>query len=218
MSQLTAQDKRDMSQFLGRTWGILLTAGILTFGLGVVMLVWPEADGARGQLAARRLPRRRRVSRRSCSRSRASGPVGCAHCSPIGGILSLALGLFAFRSAAHSVAVLVLLIGIAWLMSGIGTLVTAISDPDLPGPGWAIFSGILGILGGLVILAWPGSRSARAHLVLRPLDDRGGPVRGLRVVQDALAGSEARGRLIASTGRRALHPTGRLGCDACPTG
>ncbi len=154
MSQLTAQDKRDMSRFLGRTWGILLTAGILTFGLGVVMLVWPKQTvlvvswllGLYLVIAG--------VSQivQSFTGERSGGVRALL---AIGGILSLSLGLFAFRSAAHSVAVLVLLIGIAWLMSGIGTLVTAISDQDLPGRGWAIFSGILGILGGLVILAWP---------------------------------------------------------------
>ena len=42
MSDLTAQDKRDLSQMLGRTWGAVLTAGILTLGLGLVVLIWPD--------------------------------------------------------------------------------------------------------------------------------------------------------------------------------
>ena len=199
MSELTAQDKRDMSQFLGRTWGILLTAGILTFGLGVVMLVWPKQTvlvvswllGVYLIIAG--------VSQivQSFTGDRSGGVRALL---AIGGILSLALGLFAFRSAAHSVAVLVLLIGIAWLMSGIGTLVTAISDHDLPGRGWAIFSGILGILGGLDHPGLAGADPARAHLVLRALDDRGGSVRGLRVVQDALPGQAAR-RGVSRTAR-----------------
>ena len=70
-------------------------------------------------------------------------------------MLSLVLGFFAFRSVAHSVALLAVVIGVAWLINGITTLVTAIGDQDLPGRGWAIFSGIIVTIGGIIILAWP---------------------------------------------------------------
>ena len=36
------------------------------------------------------------------------------------------------------------------------TTVSAISDPTLPGRGWEIFFGIISLIAGIVMLAWPG--------------------------------------------------------------
>jgi uncharacterized membrane protein HdeD (DUF308 family) len=154
MSDLTAQDKRDISTMLGRTWGAVLTAGILTLGLGVIVLVWPqETVVVVSWLLGVYLIISGVIQLVQSFTGNRSGGVRAMFA--IGGVLSLVLGLFAFRSVAHSVTLLVVIIGVAWLISGITTLMTAISEHDLPGRGWAIFSGILGILGGFIILAWP---------------------------------------------------------------
>ena len=154
MSDLTAQDKRDISSMLGRTWGVVLTAGILTLVLGIVVLAWPQETVV---VVSWLLGVYLIVSGifqlvQSFTGNRTGGVRALF---AIGGILSLVLGVFAFRSVAHSVALLAIIIGVAWLISGITTLMTAISEHDMPGRGWAIFSGLLGIIGGLVILAWP---------------------------------------------------------------
>jgi uncharacterized membrane protein HdeD (DUF308 family) len=155
MSDLTAQDKRDLSQFLGRTWGVVLTAGILTFVLGVVVLVWPkETAVVVGWLLGIYLIVAGVAQLVQSFTGERSGGVRAL--LAIGGVLSLILGLFAFRSVAHSVTLLAVIIGVAWLINGVTTLVTALSEADYPGRGWAITGGLLGILGGVVILVWPG--------------------------------------------------------------
>jgi uncharacterized membrane protein HdeD (DUF308 family) len=154
MSDLTAADKRDLSQMLGRTWGAVLTAGILTLGLGLVVLIWPDETVVviSWLLGAYLIVSGVFQLVQSFTGQRTGGVRALF---AVGGVLSLVLGFFAFRSVAHSVALLAVIIGVAWLISGITTLMTAISEHDLPGRGWAVFSGILGILGGFVILAWP---------------------------------------------------------------
>jgi uncharacterized membrane protein HdeD (DUF308 family) len=71
------------------------------------------------------------------------------------GILSLLIGFYALRHIVITVLSLGLLLGIFWLVDGIGLLVSAVEHRDMPGRGWSIFSGILGIIAGLVLLVWP---------------------------------------------------------------
>jgi uncharacterized membrane protein HdeD (DUF308 family) len=154
MTDMTAQDKRDLSQFLGRTWGVLLTAGIITLILGIVVLVWTDETAVvvGWMLGIYLVVAGIFQLVQSFTGDRTGGVRALL---VIGGLLSLVLGVFAFRSVAHSVALLAVVIGVAWLINGVTTLMTAIGDKDLPGRGWAIFSGLIILLGGVIILAWP---------------------------------------------------------------
>ena len=71
------------------------------------------------------------------------------------GILSLLIGFYAIRHIVITVLSLGLLLGFFWLVDGIGLLVSAVEHRDMRGRGWSIFSGILGIIAGLVLLVWP---------------------------------------------------------------
>ncbi len=154
MSELTAQDKRDLSQFLGRTWGMLLAAGLVTLILGIVVLVWTDETAVVvGWLLGVYLVVSGSFQLVQSFTGERKG--GIRALLAIGGVLSIVLGFFAFRSVAHSVALLAVVIGVAWLINGITMLITAVGDHDLPGRGWAIFSGLLVLLGGVIILAWP---------------------------------------------------------------
>jgi uncharacterized membrane protein HdeD (DUF308 family) len=73
----------------------------------------------------------------------------------ISGVFSLLLGLVAFRSIAQSVEILVLLIGFGWLFQGFAQLIEGIADKGMPGRGWMILSGFVGILAGFFVLLYP---------------------------------------------------------------
>ncbi|HTZ14510.1 MAG TPA: HdeD family acid-resistance protein [Mycobacterium sp.] len=75
----------------------------------------------------------------------------------ITGALSVALGILSLRHFGDSYAVLLLAlwVGIGFLFQGVAMTATAISYRDLPGRGWGIFFGMVSILAGLVVLAWP---------------------------------------------------------------
>ena len=75
----------------------------------------------------------------------------------ISGAASLILAVLAFRHFGQGYAVLLLAIwiGVAFIFRGVATTVSAISDPTLPGRGWSIFVGVISLLAGIVVIAYP---------------------------------------------------------------
>lgn len=75
----------------------------------------------------------------------------------ISGAASLILAVLAFRHFGQGYAVLLLAIwiGIGFIFRGVATTVSAISDPHLPGRGWAIFLGLITLAAGIFVIAAP---------------------------------------------------------------
>jgi uncharacterized membrane protein HdeD (DUF308 family) len=149
-------DVRDMMVGIGRHWGWVLTFGILSVLLGIAVMAWPSGTVV---VVATFLGAYLLVSGifqivNAFTASELSG--GFRWLIGISGFVSFLLGMFAFRSLAHSVAILVLLIGFSWMIRGFSQLIDAIADKTLPGRGWQIFSGILGIVAAFVVLIYPG--------------------------------------------------------------
>ena len=71
------------------------------------------------------------------------------------GILSLLLGFYAIRHIEITLLALGLLLGIFWLVDGIGLIVSAIEHRGMPGRGLTVLSGVLGVIAGLILLFWP---------------------------------------------------------------
>ena len=62
--------------------------------------------------------------------------------------------MIAFRSAFQAVEILAIFLGIAFLFRGFGSIFLAAEQRDQRG--WNIFGGIVLIIGGVVVLVWPG--------------------------------------------------------------
>ena len=71
------------------------------------------------------------------------------------GTLSVLLGLFCFRGAEQSVVLLGLWIGIGWVFRGFTELAAALTMGELPGRGWMIFFGAVGVIAGMVLIVSP---------------------------------------------------------------
>jgi uncharacterized membrane protein HdeD (DUF308 family) len=71
------------------------------------------------------------------------------------GVLSLLLGFYALRHIVITLLSLGLLLGIFWLVDGIGLIVSTIEHRGMPGRGLSLLSGVLGAIAGLVLLVWP---------------------------------------------------------------
>jgi len=69
------------------------------------------------------------------------------------GVLAVIVGFTLLRTPFQSVEVLIFVLGVFWLVQGIMTFVAAFSVKQ--GRNWGIFIGILGVLAGIVILAYP---------------------------------------------------------------
>jgi uncharacterized membrane protein HdeD (DUF308 family) len=139
-------------------WKSRLALGLVALALGVVVLVWPGPSilvaavlfglflvlsGIIELVFALTLD----VS------------VGNRILLLISGALSLIVGVLAFRHFGQGYAVLLLAIwiGVAFIFQGVAELTLAISHREIPGRGWLVFGGILGMLAGIVVLGWPFS-------------------------------------------------------------
>jgi len=81
------------------------------------------------------------------------------------GVLSVIVGFALLRTPFQSVEVFIFVLGIFWLVQGIMTFVAAFALNR--GRGWALVSGILGILAGIIILVYPISSAVTLAFALR---------------------------------------------------
>jgi uncharacterized membrane protein HdeD (DUF308 family) len=82
------------------------------------------------------------------------------------GVLLIVLGMIAIAIPPLATLAVTILLGWVFLISGIVGLITSIMARHAPGFWWSILSAIVGILAGLVLLAWPVSGSVSLTLVL----------------------------------------------------
>jgi uncharacterized membrane protein HdeD (DUF308 family) len=144
------------SNLMQGIWTSAILSGLLAVVLGVVILTWPQPSvvataalfgvylvlsGIALVVLAFSLP--------------ASG--GSRFLNFISGVASIALGILAFRHFGEGYAVLVLAIWIAtgFIIRGMFVTASAIGVPQFPGRGWAIFFGLITIIAGFVMLAYP---------------------------------------------------------------
>ena len=70
-----------------------------------------------------------------------------------GGIISLIFGILLFTQTTATLALIMLLVGLSWFIQGIVTLVGIFIDKGEWG--WKLFSGIIGLAAGLLVLRNP---------------------------------------------------------------
>lgn len=133
-----------------------MLSGLVAVILGVVILVWP---GPSILVAAVLFGVYLLVSGLAQVFSAFGLPVsaGARILLFISGAASVILAVLAFRHFGEGYAILLLAIWIAvgFMFRGVAATALAISDPALPGRGWAIFAGVISIIASIVVLAWP---------------------------------------------------------------
>ena len=144
---------------LPHLWKSTLLSGVLAVVLGVLMLAWPGKTLLVAAIffgAYLLISGIAQVFFAFTLHVSAGGRILLF----ISGAASLILAVLAFRHFGEGYAVLLLAIWIAvgFIFRGVATAVSAISDPTLPGRGWEIFFGIISLIAGIVMLAWPGLR------------------------------------------------------------
>ncbi|MBV8182644.1 MAG: HdeD family acid-resistance protein [Mycobacterium sp.] len=144
-------------QLFQRLWTVEIVFGVLNVILGVVMLVYPgpsiivaavlfgvflALSGVAEFIAAVSLPVASAAARVLLLVSAAA---------------SIILAVLAFRhfEEGYGVLLLAIWIGIGFVFRGVSAAAAAISDHAFPGRGWAIFFGIVSVIAGIVVLAYP---------------------------------------------------------------
>ncbi|MBV8346641.1 MAG: HdeD family acid-resistance protein [Mycolicibacterium sp.] len=137
-------------------WKTVLARGLLTVILGAAVLVWPDKSVAVAAVSFGVFL----VVSGSTEIVLAFTPdinTGTRALLFIGGALSLVLGVLAFRDLERGYAtwLMAIWIGVGFVFAGVAEVALAIEESGIPDRGWLIFTGVLGMIAGVVVLLWP---------------------------------------------------------------
>jgi uncharacterized membrane protein HdeD (DUF308 family) len=149
-------DAADRLGRVGRHWGWVLAFGIVTLLAGIVALAWPGRTllviavvfGLQLIVTG--------IFRFVAAFAADDLAGGTRVLLAVLGLLSLIIGLYALRHVLITVLALALLLGIYWIISGVVELFTALSQRGVADRGWTGITGVLSLIAGIVVLAYPG--------------------------------------------------------------
>jgi uncharacterized membrane protein HdeD (DUF308 family) len=148
----TADQARTMMAGLAKSWGLVLVVGILSIILGILAFAWP---GATIVTVAIFFAAWLFVSGifSIVGAFTEDATTGMKVLSAIIGVLSVIVGFSLLRTPFQSVEVMIFVLGIIWVSQGIIGFVTAFEVKQ--GRNWRLFSSILGVVAGIVVLVYP---------------------------------------------------------------
>lgn len=155
------------SPVVSKLWTSTLLSGVLTAILGVLVLAWP---GKTLVIAAALFGAYLLVSGivQVIAAFALHSSAGGRFLLFLSGAVSVVLAVLAFRNFGEGYALLLLAIwiGIGFIFRGTALTAAAVSDRGYPGRGWAILSGVVTVLAGIITLAWPFDSVAVLTLVV----------------------------------------------------
>ncbi len=146
-------DAAETLRTLGRSWGWILFFGIATFLLGILVVADPGGTvafvaiviGLQFVLAG--------IFRLVASLTHEG--EGHRIWWILLGIVSIALGAFLLRHLNFTIALLPVIVGIFWIVQGVMEFFGALENRAMPARGWTMFMGLVGLIAGIVVVAWP---------------------------------------------------------------
>ena len=141
---------------LGRHWGWVFAYGVLTLLAGVFVLAWPGATllvlavlfGVQLIVSG--------IFRFVAAFASDDLTGGTRVLLALLGVLSIIIGLWAVRHVLLTLLALIVFLGIFWVVSGVIDVFAALTHRDMPARGWTSLMGVLSVLAGIIVLAYPG--------------------------------------------------------------
>ncbi|MCB0974732.1 MAG: DUF308 domain-containing protein [Actinobacteria bacterium] len=133
-------------------WAAGMTVGLLTIACGVVLMFWPGPTLVAVAILLGIQMLVSGVYRIFLSFDRAANHRVLA---AVSGVIIVIGGVIVLRRPFTGVAALTLLIGIAWLVSGIIDLADAITGEGTDSRGWEALLGVMSVIAGITVLVWP---------------------------------------------------------------
>lgn len=139
---------------LGSSWLMPFGIGVVSIIIGILIMVFPESTV---RVAAVILGIWLLVSGVVQLVMAFSSKMNTTNrvLSAITGVLGIILGILAFQSLVNRIELLVLFIGLWWIMRGFVVLFQGAGNRSVGSNGWAIFTGVLGIIAGIIVLVYP---------------------------------------------------------------
>jgi uncharacterized membrane protein HdeD (DUF308 family) len=156
LGQRSHTDFADTLTAVGRHWGWVLAYGIVTLAAGIAALAWPGITllvvavlfGVQLIVAG--------IFRFVSAFAAEDRSGGSRILMALLGVFSLVIGLYAVRHVLLTIVALALLLGIFWVVNGAIELFNVLSHRQMAGRGWTTFAGVLSLIAGIILLAYPG--------------------------------------------------------------
>jgi uncharacterized membrane protein HdeD (DUF308 family) len=139
-----------------KTWMAIFAGAVAMIAVGVLLLVWPQATLTIVALligAALIVAGLIRLVDGVAARDESGGMRAA---DIVIGLLAIVAGLYCLKHHSLTVLVLAIVVGVFWVVHGIGDLIVSASSGPVPGRGFRAIGGLFSLAAGLVILFWPG--------------------------------------------------------------
>ncbi|MFC5492377.1 HdeD family acid-resistance protein [Nocardioides caricicola] len=139
---------------LAEHWGLVLAYGLVTLGLGVAMMVWPDQTIAVFAVLIAIQLIIGGIFRIVQALGMSTFDVGMRAIFGLTGGVALVVGLLVLREPLQSVLVLGMILGVWWLISGLIDVIGAIVSPGTGGRGWEVAIGVVSMLAGGFLIVY----------------------------------------------------------------
>jgi uncharacterized membrane protein HdeD (DUF308 family) len=136
-------------------WTAALAAAIGMIAVGILLLVWPHATLTVVAIligAALIVTGLFRLFAGATDRSESGGMRAA---DIVIGLFAIIAGLYCLKHHSLTVLVVAIVVGVFWIIHGIGDIVVAASSGPMPGRTLTAVGGLFSLAAGLVILFWP---------------------------------------------------------------
>ncbi len=139
---------------LASTGALVLAYGLVTLGLGIALLVWPDATIVVFAVLLAIQLIIGGIFRIVTAVGMGKMDGGMRALIGLSGGVALVVGLLILREPLQSVLVLGMILGVWWLVVGVIDVISAIVNPSTRGRGWDIVVGVISILAGGFLLVY----------------------------------------------------------------
>ena len=158
----TADQAHEMMKDVADHWGLIVVLGVLSVILGLLAIAYPGATIVTISIFFAAWLFVSGIFYLISSFTR-DGDTGSRVLSAILGVLSIIVGWALLRTPFQSVEVVIFVLGVFWVAQGIVGFIGAFSRKQ--GRNWALFTGLLGIIAGIIILQYPISSAVTLALI-----------------------------------------------------
>lgn len=138
---------------LARHWGLILAYAIITLGLGIALIVWPDVSVKIFTILLAIQLVIAGIFRIVTAVTMERGE-GVRVLVGLGGGIALIVGLLILRDPLQSVVVLTMVLGVFWLIMGVIDVLGALVSPPPAGRSGELVVGLLSMAVGIFLVAW----------------------------------------------------------------
>jgi len=135
-----------------RDWPAVFMIGLITLGLGVVVIAWPKQTLAVISIVIGLQILLYGIYRLVSAFADGTAAPGV---TAFVGLVGIVVGIVVLRHPFRTVAILAVLLGVVWIIAGSIELLGAMADRSLENRGMTAVGGLLSIGVGVVVVAWP---------------------------------------------------------------